>query len=88
MISQQAVDDLRLCVNGVAVAIERTQGDGAVVLEALVPERVLQARGDRVRVQLEGSELLRPCDLNPASVDKRMLGLGVRLISLAAAEIR
>ncbi|HEY3032643.1 MAG TPA: hypothetical protein VGJ68_21065 [Bradyrhizobium sp.] len=88
MISQKAIGDLRLCVNGVPVAIERTQSDGAVVLEARVPERVLQARADRIRVQFEGSELLRPCDLDPASADKRMLGLGVRLISLAAAESR
>jgi polysaccharide pyruvyl transferase WcaK-like protein len=88
MISQKAVDDVRLCVNGVAVAIEPTGSDDAVVLEARVPERVLQVRPDRIRVQFEGSELLRPCDLNPASSDKRMLGLGVRLISLAAAASR
>jgi hypothetical protein len=88
MISQKAIDDLRLCVNGAPVAIERTHSDGAVALEARVPERVLQVRADRTRVQFEGSELLRPCDLNPASADKRMLGLGVRLISLAAAESR
>jgi hypothetical protein len=55
-----------------------------VVLAARVPERVLKARSDRVRISLEGSELLRPCDLDPTSTDKRTLGLGVRHISLAA----
>lgn len=86
MLSQKAVDDVRICVNGAALTVERSHSGDAVVLVARVPERVLRIRNDRVRISLEGSELLRPCDLNSASPDKRTLGLGIRHISLAAAE--
>jgi len=84
MLSQKAIDEARICVNGALVTVERSQSGDMVVLVARVPERVLKARNDRVRISLEGSELLRPCDLDPTSTDKGTLGLGVRHISLAA----
>ena len=85
MLSEKSVGAVRLLVNGQPVSLSRGQSDGAVVLEALVPDSVLRVRGDRVRVLLQGPKGLRPCDLNPASTDKRLLGLGVRLISLTPA---
>ncbi|MGD5480987.1 hypothetical protein QUS68_22630, partial [Xanthomonas citri pv. citri] len=78
-------DNAVLRVNGIALEVERSQEGDVVVLKARVPEPVLRRRPDRVRVQLDGSQALRPCDLNPASGDKRHLGLGVRRISLAPA---
>ncbi|WP_445216606.1 hypothetical protein ACKWRH_31005 [Bradyrhizobium sp. Pa8] len=55
-----------------------------VVLEGRVPERLLRLRSDRVRLQLDGCTPLWPCDLNAASGDKRLLGLGVHRVSLVA----
>ena len=72
-------------VNGQLVEAQRQHTDGRVVLEAWVPSRVLQTRRDRLRISLQVPELLRPCDLNPASVDKRKLGLGIGRISLQPA---
>jgi hypothetical protein len=85
MLAPQAVDAVRVRVNGHPVTLDRRHADDAVILEARVPDHILQTRGDRVRVSLQGPELLRPCDLNPASADKRTLGLGVRRISLTPA---
>lgn len=82
-ISQAAVDSAVLRVNGAALKVQRRREGDVVVLQARVPEAVLRQRADRVRVQLDGCTLLRPCDLNPGSSDKRMLGLGVRRVSLA-----
>lgn len=81
-ISQAAVDHAVLRVNGIALDVERSQEGDVVVLEARISESVLRRRPDRVRVQLEGCQALRPCDLNPGSGDKRQLGLGVRCVSL------
>jgi hypothetical protein len=85
-LSAKAVDTLRVYVNGQPLELERQQTADALVLQAHVPDAVLQTRNDRVRVLLAGSELSRPCDLNPASTDKRALGLGIRCISLTLAE--
>jgi polysaccharide pyruvyl transferase WcaK-like protein len=85
-ISAKAVDALRAYVNGQPVELQHQQNDDALILQARVPAAVLQSRTDRVRVLLAGSDLLRPCDLNPASSDKRSLGLGIRRIALTPAE--
>lgn len=85
-LSPTAVDALRVCVNGHHVKLERRRTDDVIILEARVPDSALRAWGDRVRISLKGPELLRPCDLNPASQDKRELGLGIRRISLTPCE--
>ena len=85
-IAQQALDTVRIRVNGHLVNLSRQYIDKVVVLEASVPNNILQSCSDRVRVSLEVPELLRPCDLNPASEDKRSLGLGVGRIALIRAE--
>ena len=85
MLTEQTVSAVRVLVNGHPVSLSHGKADGAVILEARVPGNVLRVRSDRVRVTLQGPQGLRPCDLNPASADKRLLGLGVRLISLTPA---
>lgn len=82
MLTMAAVSELQLLVNGQAMATTHEEVGDTLVVEARVPEAVLQSRTDRVRVALRGSPLLRPCDLNPESTDKRSLGLGMRRIAL------
>ena len=77
-----AVSELQMQVNGQAIAVRQEQVGDTLVLEARVPDAVLRSRADRVRVVLQGSPLVRPCDLNPESTDKRSLGLGIRRIAL------
>jgi polysaccharide pyruvyl transferase WcaK-like protein len=81
-LSEEAVNKARVLVNGEPVTILRTDTEGIVTLEARVSESVLRARPQAVRITLIGP-CMRPCDVNPASKDKRRLGLGVRRISLA-----
>jgi hypothetical protein len=82
MLARKAASDLQLRVNGQSLRLSLRQTKDALVLETRVPHAVLRSRNDRVRVVLQSPSLLRPCDLNPASTDKRQLGLGIRRISL------
>ena len=82
MLTMAAVSELQLMVNGQAIALRHEQVGDTLVLEAHVPDAVLRSRTDRVRVALLGSSLVRPCDLNPESTDKRSLGLGIHRIAL------
>jgi hypothetical protein len=82
MLAQNAARELQLSVNGQPLALSQHPVEGALLLEARIPEAVLRTRSDRVRIALQSPSLLRPCDLNPESTDKRKLGLGIRRISL------
>lgn len=82
LLTMAAVSELQMQVNGQAIAVHQEQVGDTLVLEARVPDAVLRSRADRVRVVLKGSPLVRPCDLNPESTDKRSLGLGIRRIAL------
>ncbi|MCK1362198.1 phytanoyl-CoA dioxygenase family protein [Bradyrhizobium sp. 199] len=83
-ISPAAIQEAVLHANSVALETERRQEGSAVVLEARLPARVLRLRSDRLRLHLEGCKPLRPCDVDPASPDKRSLGLGIRRVSVSA----
>lgn len=85
MLAHDTVSEIQLSVNGQPLALSRQPGEGALLLETRVPEAVLRNRSDRVRVALHSPSLLRPCDLNPASTDKRKLGLGIRRITITPA---
>lgn len=82
MLSPLALETLRVYVNGQLVILTQRRMQRTVILEARIPEGVLQARPDRVRIVLAGQGFLRPCDVNPSSPDKRALGLGVSCIAL------
>jgi polysaccharide pyruvyl transferase WcaK-like protein len=84
-LAPQSLDGVRVRVNGHLASVHRRHADKAVILEARIANNILQSRSDRVRVSLQVRNLLRPCDLNPASEDKRSLGLGVCRVSLTPA---
>lgn len=81
-LSINAADDASASVNNQYVSLKKKNVDGIVILEALVPKHIFSSRKDRVRVALEVKNLIRPCDINSESLDKRTLGLAVRRISL------
>ena len=85
MLAPQAVNAVHARVNGHLLTLRQQRVDNMVILEAYVPGHVLRICSDRVRVSLRVPELLRPCDINPASGDKRTLGLGIRRIALTPA---
>ncbi|WP_369642483.1 phytanoyl-CoA dioxygenase family protein [Acidovorax sp. A79] len=86
LLTHAAVSELKLLVNGQPMAVTHQQAGEVLILEAQVPEAALRIRSDRVRVVLQGSSLVRPCDLDPASTDKRSLGLGIRRITFVPTD--
>jgi hypothetical protein len=56
------------------------------VLAARVPGSILAAKTDRLQLSIQTGARLRPCDLNPASPDSRLLGICVRQIDLSTRE--
>jgi hypothetical protein len=88
MLTPAAVDAMQVFVNNKPIALGKHYAEGVVLLEGTVPQQVFELRRDRVRVSLQSTQLLRPCDLNSASNDKRTLGLGIRRVTLAPLQKR
>jgi hypothetical protein len=79
-----ALEGARVSVNGHVLDLRcRTEGN-AVVLEGPVPAAAVGPRGGTVRVGFRTGTAARPCDLTPGSGDRRLLGLGVGRVCLAA----
>lgn len=82
ILTSEAIDSIQLSVNGTSVTAKKQSKEKVILLEALIPTNIIKARSDRVRVSINVPKLVRPCDINRASIDKRTLGVAVRNISL------
>jgi|GEM_PF-194576 len=82
ILTSEAIDSIQMSVNGVSVTAKKQSKEKTIFLEALIPTHIIKARSDRVRVSINVPKLIRPCDINRASIDKRTLGVAVRNISL------
>jgi hypothetical protein len=82
ILNSHVINDVNVIVNGHLLEIDKQHIDNMIILEAHVSSNILESRNDRVRISLIVPELIRPCDINSASLDKRTLGLGVSRISL------
>jgi polysaccharide pyruvyl transferase WcaK-like protein len=85
ILAEQAFESAQISVNGKNLQLERRRAGATLILQARVPTAYFNLRNDRIRVSLTVQKRLRPCDLDPASPDKRQLGLGVSRISLSRA---
>jgi hypothetical protein len=79
------VAGLRLEVGGRPVAARVPAGGLPAVVEAAVPAAALGGAPGPVEVVLRPGRTARPCDLDPASGDRRTLGVAVSRVELLPA---
>lgn len=70
---------IQLRVNGVPIALERRTIPGGKCYHGVVKSL---APADKTRVEIRASQPVRPCDLDPRSMDKRPLSLAVTEVRL------
>ena len=81
------LDSTRLEVNGERVAMRReTTAEGTTRWRARLPAAVLARSAGAVRLVFHGVATVRPCDLDPASTDRRNVGLAFHRLEVAPAD--
>jgi hypothetical protein len=76
------LDGVRLRVNGCRVEHACRQLDQLVELGGMVPAAVIARQRGVARIEITVAETARPCDVNPASDDRRQLGIALRHVRL------
>jgi len=84
----ESLSGLRLFVNGHELSPHVAATEIGHDVLATVPSAALRGRGEPNRVTIRGYRLLRPCDIDPASRDTRLLGIAVHRIAFEAAPER
>jgi hypothetical protein len=77
---QEAIDGLRISVNGADLSVARRPWRAGVEIEADVPSRLLSGRDNLIRLTLSAGKTARFSAVNTASSDNRLVGLAVHEI--------
>jgi hypothetical protein len=82
IVTPSIFDGIRLRVNGHRVEHDRRQAGQPVELHATIPAAVIERGRGVARIEIAVAETARPCDVNPASGDRRQLGIALSRIRL------
>jgi hypothetical protein len=82
IVTPSVLDGTRLRVNGQPVEHGCRQAGQAVELHGTVPAAAIERGRGVARIEVAVAETARPCDVNPASDDRRQLGIALARIRL------
>lgn len=82
VISQAALDNLRVSLNSVPLALQKRQEGDGILLEGAVPDKALRTSPHLARITFDCPVMHRPCDINPNSTDDRSMGVAVGSIRI------
>lgn len=86
-LAMDVLDELRLVVNGDAIALDATpEPSGAFLLRGRIERDTLSKSNGETRLTFEVSRTVVPSELDPASNDHRRLGLPFHWIDIAPLE--
>jgi hypothetical protein len=83
VISQKALDQLRISLNAVPLALLKQPVEGAWLLEAPIPGQALDPTSHLAVLAIDCPVMQRPCDIDPHSADARNLGVAIECIQIA-----
>jgi hypothetical protein len=81
VLDPEILRSLRISMDGATVRHDLVERDGAVVATAPLGRAERSGRDTR-RVTIEVDRSIRPCDLDPKSIDDRQLAVAVRRVAL------
>ncbi len=82
VISRTALDDLKISLNSVQLALKMRPKSEGFLLEGPIPKPAWEADPHRARVTIDCPIMKRPIDVNPNSTDLRNLGVAVEWIRI------
>lgn len=88
VLDQRILEGLRISLDGKLVEHSLRPADGVIVASAPLPRSRFRRRRRPYRVTIEVADTIRPCDVDPDSVDRRELSIAVRRIGLVGASGR
>ena len=82
VISQAALDNLRISLNSVPLALQKRQAGDGILMEGAIPKTATGTNPHLVRITFDCPVMQRPCDVNPNSTDNRSMGVAVGSIQI------
>jgi hypothetical protein len=84
-IKPEVLDGLRVSANGMPLKVARTGTGMPAEFTAPLPLSVSRNDDRRVRLHFRAGQTFRPCDLNPASTNRRPVSVGVSRVEIVPA---
>jgi hypothetical protein len=85
VLDPEILQSLRISVDGTTVRHDLSEREGATVATAPLGRHVFSGRDPTTRVTIEVDRSIRPCDLDPQSIDDRELAVAVSRVALCGS---